>query len=100
MIKNHMFGLLERNDVRLMQNSSNSRPDVLMMNKLKDILTSSTTVGSTNYTKNLAFERDCKRKLENDISVIVVSIDSPTFTKTKKISKGTIFDKLAYIGNI
>ena len=47
---------------------------------------------------NSAFENDCVRKLEYDIAAVVVSIDSPTFSRTTKNLRVTFQGKLASIG--
>ena len=99
-IKGYVLALLEKDDDNQIQNNIFSQPEMLMMNKLKGILSIGNSIVNMNVTKNFAFERDCQKKLENDLSIIVVSIGSPTFTRTTKSAKGTFLDKFAYIGRI
>ena len=48
---------------------------------------------------NLSFKHDCTQKLEYDIAAVIISIDSPTFSKTTKNVRVTFQGKLASIGN-
>ena len=91
LIKEYVFEVLERNSSDLRENRLFASPEFSLLNKLKDILKSK-------RNQSTALEDDCRRKLENDISVIVVSIDSPTYSRTMKGVKATILDKLAYVG--
>lgn len=99
-IKGYVLAVLERSDDSQIQNHNFSQPEMLMMNKLKGILSTGNSIKNMNITRNVVLERDCQRKIENDLSIVVVSIDSPTFTRTTKRAKGTFFDKFAYIGRI
>ena len=76
---------------------SNVPPENRLMNLIRGILdgNNETRIG----TQEFGFEKDCNEKLDSDIAAVVVSIDSPTFTRTTKHLKATVFDKLAYIGN-
>ena len=98
-IKDYVWTHLERSDHGTLENVDFAIPEHLMMNKLKDILMNKNNDANVNNSENVAFELDCKRKLEKDISAVVVSIDSPTFSRTTKNQKATTLDKLAYIGN-
>ena len=99
-IKDYIFALLERNDDNVIGRTVNSFPELTMMNKLKDILMNGNNTGHQNESQSFDFEMDCRKKLKNDISVVVISIDSPTFSRTTKSSKGTALDKLAYVGKV
>ena len=92
-IKDYVFEVLERNGSLQLEKRLFAPPESSMMNQLKDILKR-----HDNKTRKTIIEEDCKRKLENDISVVVVSIDSPTFSRTRKGVKATTLDKLAYVG--
>ena len=73
-----------------------SPPERRMMNLMKDILLKNNE--SYHSNEKQAFERDCTEKLESDIAAVVVSIDSPTFSRMVKSVKATTFDKLATFG--
>ena len=47
-----------------------------------------------------SFKQDCMQKLKYDIAAVVVSIDSPTFSRTTKRLRVTFQGKLASIGKI
>ena len=57
-----------------------------------------TGTGLSEYTS--AFKVDCIQKLEYDIAAVVISIDSPTFSRTTKNLRVTFQGKLASIGKI
>ena len=65
---------------------------------IRDILIKSNEETTHYVNETLAFEEDCKRKLKSDIAVVIVSIDSPTFTRTAQTIRVSSFDKLAIIG--
>ena len=52
-----------------------------------------------NINEKLSFKHDCTQKLEYDIAAVIVSIDSPTFSRTTKNVRVTFQGKLASIGN-
>ena len=99
-IRDYIFTLLQRNDDFLMGKHFEASPDAMMLNKLKFILTRDNTTNDEIKDTNMDLEMDCRRKLKNDIAIVVVSIDSPTFSRTTKGQKATTLDKLAYIGKI
>ena len=99
-IRDYIFTILQRNDDFLMGKHFEASPDIMMLNKLKFILTRDNTTNDEIKDTNMDLEMDCRRKLKNDIAIIVVSIDSPTFSRTTKGQKATTLDKLAYIGKI
>ena len=90
-IKEYVFEILERNSSAVREKRLFASPEFSLINKLKVILKSK-------RNQSTALEDDCRRKLENDISVVVVSIDSPTYSRTMKGVKATTLDKLAYVG--
>ena len=75
---------------------ASSPPERRILNLVKGILSKS----NDSYYKNekVAYEKDCGAKLNSDVAAVVVSIDSPTFTRMIKSSKVSFFDKLAILG--
>ena len=56
-------------------------------------------INHTIYSDEIAaFKKDCAKKLEYDIAAVIVSIDSPTFSRTTKNLRVTFQGKLASIG--
>jgi len=73
-----------------------SPPEKRILNLVKGILSKS---NYSYYTdEKTAYEKDCEAKLNSDVAAVVVSIDSPTFTRMIKSSKVSFFDKLAILG--
>ena len=95
-IKDYVFSRLQRNAGSNSENTYRTSPELFLMNKLKDILINDNSTTSGNIPLTL----DCRRKLKNDIGVVVINIDSPTFSRTTKSQKATTLDKFAYLGNI
>ena len=73
-------------------------PERRMMSLLKEILSNSND--SYYLDEKKAYEQDCVAKLNSDVAAVIVSIDSPTFTRMVKSSKVSFFDKLAILGKI
>ena len=71
-------------------------PEKRILNLMRDVLSSQNVSYYSDQKK--AFERDCKEKLNSDIAVVIVSIDSPTFDKTTKRVQVTMIDKLGVLG--
>ena len=73
-----------------------SPPEKRILNLIKGILSKS---NYSYYTdEKLAYEKDCEAKLNTDMAAVIISIDSPTFTRMVKSSKVSFFDKLAILG--
>ena len=75
---------------------SDSPPERRIMNLIKDILLKANE--SYYAEEKHAFERDCAAKLESDIAAVIVSIDSPKFSRMIKSVKASTFDKMANLG--
>ena len=75
-------------------------PEQRTMNLIKDILIKRNENESYYNNAKEASEKDCLGKLRSDIAVVIVSIDSPTYTKATKSMKVTWFDQLAVMGKI
>ena len=76
---------------------ASSPPERRVMSLLKDILLKSNDTYYYGDEKG-AYEKDCEAKIKSDVAVVVVSIDSPTFTRMVKSAKVSFFDKLAILG--
>ena len=99
-IRDYIHSLMQRNDDTLIKNKFYANPESFLMNKLKAILSSENDTALEHENLGHYFEKDCRDKLDNDIAVVVVSIDSPTFSRITKSKKATTHDKLAYLGKI
>ena len=73
-------------------------PKRRVMNVLKDILVHSNNSFYPVENEKRAFERDCRSKIKEDLAVVIVIIDSPTFSRMKRNVKVTLSDKLALLG--
>ena len=73
-----------------------SPPEKRILNLFKGFISKS---NESYYTdERSSYEKDCKAKLNSDMAAVVISIDSPTFTRMIKSSKVSFFDKLAILG--
>jgi hypothetical protein len=97
-IKKHVLTQFVENHTYVNVNGSiaSEPPEMRMMNLLKEILSNSND--SYYLDDKKAYERDCVAKLNSDVAAVIVSIDSPTFTRMVKSSKVSFFDKLAILG--
>lgn len=73
-----------------------SPPEKRILNLIRGILSKSEF--SHYIDEKIAFEKDCEAKIKSDIAVVIVSIDSPKFTRMIKSAKVSFFDKLAILG--
>ena len=80
-------------DVRMVARS-------VVTNMVKDESLKASKNNTKHFDEILAFKKDCAQKLEYDIAAVVVSIDSPTFSRTTKNVRVTFQGKLATIGKI
>ena len=92
--KNHVWTML-RGDGRL-EKHNNSSSVGRIMNHLRAILIGNNE--SSYIDANRAARDDCKQKLNSDIALVIVAIDSPTFSRMKRNVKVTSFDKFALLG--
>lgn len=98
-LKNHIRSQLTR-DVSYTGHDYvfRSPPEQRIMGLIKEILSQGNESHIADAKK--AFETECTAKLESDIAAVIVSIDSPKFTRIIKSSKATTFDKLAIFGKL
>jgi len=88
-VKNHIQSLYSEEKLH-------GPPERRILNLLRDILTKT---NDSYYTHGeLAFEKDCIKKLRTDIAVVTVSISSPTYQRMTKNVKASWDDKLAWFG--
>ena len=97
-IRKYIGSLYDNENRERYANSFLGPPELRIMNLISGMLSANNDTEPENITETFGFKGDCNEKLENDIAVVVVSIDSPTFTRTTKHLKATILDKVAYIG--
>ena len=71
-------------------------PERRILNLFKGVLSKSNH--SYYMAEKTAYERDCEAKIDSDLAVVIVSIDSPKFTRMVKSAKVSFFDKLAILG--
>jgi len=79
---------------------ANIPPERGLLTLVKDVLMKDGVTYYSNETQHFSFERDCVRKLESDIAVVVVSIDSPIFSRVTKRVRATWVNKISAIGKI
>ena len=97
-IKTYIQSLYKNGDGDNHDQFTNAPTESRLMNLMRGILAGSNSTKENNDSQILRFEENCIEKIESDIAAVVVSIHSPTFTRTTKHLKATILDKLAYIG--
>ena len=77
--------------------NASSPPERRVINLIKELL-----LGADDkiyLDEKASFEKLCAAKLNTDVAAIIISIDSPVFTRMIKSSKVSFFDKLAILGN-
>ena len=88
---------MKKNDHRI---DDEARVKRIVSDMVKKISLKSSFNQTHDINENLSFKHDCTQKLEYDIAAVIVSIDSPTFSRTTKNIRVTFQGKLASIGNI
>ena len=89
----------QRNEKDDHRTDDETRVKRIVSDMVKKISLKSSFNQTHDINENLSFKHDCTQKLEYDIAAVIVSIDSPTFSRTTKNVRVTFQGKLASIGN-